>query len=41
MSSNVDEWHTYAVDWRAEYIAWYVDGVPVYKITNDRWYTTS
>lgn len=41
MSSNVDEWHTYAVDWRAEYLAWYVDGVQVYKLTNDRWDTTS
>lgn len=41
LSSNTDGWHTYAVDWRAEYIAWIVDGKEVYRVTNDRWWTSA
>ena len=41
MSSSTESWHTYAVDWRAGYIAWYVDGTEVYRLTNDKYYSES
>ena len=39
LGSNIDEWHTYAVDWREDYIAWIVDGEEVYKVSSSRWWT--
>lgn len=41
LSEGIDEWHVYAIDWRAEYIAWYVDETEVYRLTNDKWYSVS
>lgn len=41
LSSNTDQWHTYAVEWTADYIAWIVDGNQVYKLGNNRWYSTA
>ncbi|MDE6505384.1 MAG: family 16 glycosylhydrolase [Clostridia bacterium] len=41
LSSNTDQWHTYAVDWTEDYIAWYVDGRQVYKLLNNQWYSTA
>lgn len=41
LSSNTDQWHTYAVDWTATQIVWYVDGAPVQTVTNDTWYSRS
>lgn len=41
LSSNTDQWHTYAVDWTATQIVWYVDGKPVQTVTNDTWYSRS
>ncbi len=41
LSSDIDEWHTYAVEWTAEYIEWIVDGKSAFKLTNDSWYTVA
>lgn len=39
LSSNTDQWHTYAVDWTADYIAWFIDGQQAYKLYNNEWWT--
>lgn len=39
LSSNTDEWHTYAVDWTAGAISWFVDGQKVLTVTKDRWWS--
>ncbi len=39
LSSNTDEWHTYAVDWTADAICWFVDGQKVLTVTKDRWWS--
>lgn len=41
LSSATDNWHTYAVNWTQSSITWYADGVEVFKLTNDRWWTPS
>lgn len=41
LDSNIDEWHTYAVDWRADYIAWIIDGDEVARIPASRWWTSA
>lgn len=41
LETPITEWHTYAVDWRKEYIAWIVDGVETFRLTNDKWWTTA
>lgn len=41
LSSDIDEWHTYALEWTAEYIAWIIDGTEAYRLTADRWYSTA
>lgn len=32
-----DDWHTYAVDWTEEYIAWIIDGKQVMKFQSSVW----
>jgi beta-glucanase (GH16 family) len=39
LSSNTDQWHTYAVDWTADAITWYVDGQSVLTVTKNRWWS--
>ncbi|MCH5351645.1 MAG: family 16 glycosylhydrolase [Clostridiales bacterium] len=39
LSSNTDEWHTYAVDWTDSEISWYVDEVKVLTVTKYRWWS--
>ncbi len=41
LSSNTDEWHTYAVEWTADYIAWIVDGKEEMRMDSSAWYTRS
>ena len=41
LSSNIDQWHTYALDWRKDYIAWIVDGREVHRVTSSEWWTGS
>lgn len=41
ISSNTDEWHTYAVEWTSEYISWFIDGNRVMRVTDDVWYSRS
>lgn len=37
LSSNTDQWHTYAVEWTAKYIAWIVDGNEVLRVSSSIW----
>lgn len=39
LSSNTDEWHTYAVEWSSSEISWYVDGNKVLTVTKSRWWS--
>lgn len=39
LSSNTDQWHTYAVDWSANSISWYVDGQKVFTVNSNRWWS--
>lgn len=41
LESNIDEWHTYAVDWRENYIAWIIDDEEVYRLTNADWWSAA
>ena len=41
LSSNTDQWHTYAVEWTASYIAWIVDGTEVMRVSSNNWYSLS
>lgn len=41
LSSNTDQWHTYAVEWTSSYIAWIVDGTETMRVTSAMWYTLS
>ena len=41
LDTPITEWHTYAVDWRKEYIAWIVDGVETFRLTYEQWWTAS
>lgn len=41
LETPITEWHTYAVDWRKEYIAWIVDGVETFRLTYDQWWTAA
>ncbi len=41
LTEPVSEWHTYAVEWKKESITWFVDGVKVYSLTNDKWWTAA
>ncbi|MCH5158951.1 MAG: family 16 glycosylhydrolase [Clostridiales bacterium] len=41
LSSNTDQWHTYAVEWKPTYIKWFVDGNPVQTVSSDTWYSRS
>ena len=39
LSSNTDEWHTYAVDWTSDSISWYIDGQKVHTVTKNIWWS--
>lgn len=39
LSSNTDQWHTYAVDWTSNSIKWFVDGAQVFEVTKYRWWS--
>lgn len=41
LEAPISEWHVYAVDWRENYIAWFIDGKEVYRLSNDEWDTTA
>lgn len=41
LTSNTDEWHTYAVEWTSSYITWYVDGNAVQTVSSSTWYSRS
>jgi beta-glucanase (GH16 family) len=35
---NIEEWHTYAVEWKEEEIDWYVDGVSFFQVLKRVWH---
>ena len=39
MATSTEEWHTYGLDWQPDRMTWYVDGVAVYSVTSDVWYS--
>lgn len=41
LSSDVDEWHTYAVEWTEKFIAFIVDDGEVYRVDSTRWWTSA
>lgn len=41
LSSNTDQWHTYAVDWTPLFIKWYVDGELACHYNSVAWSTQS
>ena len=41
LSSPTDQWHTYAVEWTADYIKWFADDKEVMSLSNNKWYTRS
>ncbi len=40
-SSSISEWHTYGLEWRSGYMAWFVDGTETFRLSNTSWYTNS
>lgn len=41
LDTPISEWHTYAVDWRKEYIAWIVDGKETFRMSYTQWWTSA
>lgn len=41
LSSAIDEWHIYAVEWTADHIAWIVDGEEVFRVGSSEWWTSA
>ncbi len=41
LAEPISEWHTYALEWRSDHLAWFVDGTEIFRVTSDRWYTSS
>ena len=39
LRSNTDQWHTYAVEWTADYIYWFVDGIRVHAVNKYTWWS--
>lgn len=37
--SNIDEWHTYALEWTDSYMSWYIDGYKMLTVTSSRWWS--
>ena len=41
VDSTAEKWHTYAINWREDFMEWYIDGVMYHKVTSDTWYSSS
>lgn len=41
LSSSTEEWHIYGLEWRKDFISWYIDGQKVFTLTSDQWYSQS
>lgn len=39
--STCSEWHVYGLDRRADYIAWYIDGVKRHEVKKENWYCSA
>lgn len=39
-NGTINQFHMYGAEWTSEYIAFYIDGTMVYKITNDIYYSS-
>ena len=41
IDSTTEKWHTYAVNWREDFIEWYIDGTMYHRTTSEEWYSTA
>lgn len=41
LPASTEEWHTYGLEWRAEYIAWRIDGEEVFRVAQADWRTSA
>lgn len=41
LQTPMDEWHVYAVEWRADHITWLVDGKEFLTVKSSQWYTVA
>ncbi len=41
LKTSFAEWHTYGLEWRSDHLAWFVDGVEMYRVNNTAWRTDS
>lgn len=41
LSSSTEEWHTYGLYWREDFIAWYIDGEEVHRILQSQWWSAA
>ena len=39
MKTSTEEWHIYALEWTELYMAWYVDGLEVFRVTSREWWS--
>lgn len=39
LTTPASNYHVYAVEWTAEYIAWFIDDVETYRLNNDAWWS--
>ncbi len=39
LSSSTEEWHTYGLEWTADYMAWWIDDEQVFRLESREWYT--
>ena len=41
LTSPIDSWHVYAIDWQQDHISWLIDGKQVMRLENTDWWTES
>lgn len=39
LSAPISAWHTYGLSWRSDAIAWYIDGIEVFRLKQSDWWT--
>lgn len=41
LSTDTSEWHIYGLEWRENYIAWFIDGTEVMRVTSSTWWSAA
>lgn len=41
MSTSTEEWHNYALEWLADRMVWYVDGLAVLTVNSSEWWSAA